>query len=592
MISHEEAKKVAYESLSRIENVRILSEKEAQKVLPGSKLDIWEVSTEVTGPDVMQQDVKLNLIFLPDFPLSLPKVILGTDDYEGIKYIPHVDVSRLVCTYDNQAQPDPDLPGEVVIETLRKAKRIIEEGINGTNKPDFDDEFAAYWEGEYSNKDTVLTNLLLLVEVPLNPNIKLISLENPANRISYVIHQEEGIARRFKAFLNNHGRKFKESQAFFLGNLTGEFTPPFDLTNKDVIELVKKETPESFDAYKAFLNSQEYPKLIMFSKLLSSEQRYFGWSHNRPKLNRNGFRSGSLTAFQAFSTFQYSEPVKRISPELFNSTRLQKRSSGRNSKTVNSIIYSIAGVGSIGSNLIHFLKSHPSAEFRLIDKEILKVENLGRHFLGFDYLNKNKAFGLEGFLKENNPTREVTARDVSIHRVVENEPEYVNESNLLIVCIGEENIEKWIASKLAENIIKIPILFVWVEPYLVGGHCVYITPNHNNYGSLFDENGLFKFNVISSTEYLSSNPALSSKEAGCQTNFTPYSADQVLSFLGALYPHISKIIANGEPNAKSFTWVGDKTILNNFNLQASDYGKGLIEGSINYNLLGDDGNSD
>jgi hypothetical protein len=585
MIDHENAKKKSYEGLKKIENVRILSDEETHAVFPHRKLETWEVSTEIPGKDGKLEDIKLNLVFLPDFPLSFPKVFLGKDDFERIKYIPHVEASRLVCTFHNQAKPNPNTPSEVVAKIIQKAKRIIEDGVNGVNTSDFNDEFVAYWESEYSDKDSVLTNVLLLAEEPMGSNIKLIKLDEPINKISYIIHQDESIGIRFKTFLEDYGRKYIESHGYFLGDLMGKFNPPYDLTNKAVIQLVKGALPNSFDNYKKFLNNQKYPKLIIFSKQLNNEQRYFGWIHKKPKLNRNGFRAGSLKVFNVLTSFEGHEHVVRISPELFNPTRLIERSSGNQLTVRKPVIYSMAGLGSIGSNLVHYLKTDPRAEFRLIDTDKLKPENLGRHLLGFNHLNWNKTSGIQDFLKKNNPIREVTTRESSIYNVVVNEPEYINESSVLVVSIGEENIERWIASKLRENIIKVPILFIWAEPYLIGGHCIYITSNDNNYRNLFDEHGLFKFNVIHKDDYLSNNPNLSLREAGCQTNFTPFSADQILIFLGALYPHISQIILSGEQNAKCFTWVGSKSIQNDLNLCLSDYGEKLDDGSITQNNL-------
>src|SRR5690606_1258972 len=118
------------------------------------------------------------------------------------------------------------------------------------------------------------------------------------------------------------------------------------------------------------------------------------------------------------------------------------------------------------------------------------------------------------------------------------EPAFINESDYIFIAIGESNIESWLADAVNKGLIIKPIFFVWVEPYLLGGHCIFITPENNNYESYFDKNGFFKFNVIG--DYKNKN--LSLKEAGCQSNYTPYSSNNIQLFLGHLNLEISKII--------------------------------------------------
>ncbi|PKP11477.1 MAG: hypothetical protein CVU08_12190, partial [Bacteroidetes bacterium HGW-Bacteroidetes-3] len=141
----------------------------------------------------------------------------------------------------------------------------------------------------------------------------------------------------------------------------------------------------------------------------------------------------------------------------------------------------------------------------------------------------------------------------------------------LFVAIGESNIESWIANAIDNGLIIKPTFFIWVEPYLLGGHCIFINPKNNNYTSYFTENGLFKFNIVG--DY--NNEVLSLKEAGCQSNYTPYSSNNIQLFLGNMYSKISEIINSDDTESKSFTWVGDNTIAEKLNIELSKY-------SLNY----------
>ena len=212
--------------------------------------------------------------------------------------------------------------------------------------------------------------------------------------------------------------------------------------------------------------------------------------------------------------------------------------------------------------LIHYLNSIQDAEFKLIDTDSLEIENIGRHYLGFNYLNWEKTKALKDFLTNSSPIQKVETREKSIVQVVNDESKFINESDFLFVAIGESNIESWLANAIDKGLIVKPTFFIWVEPYLLGGHCIYINPKNNNYATYFPKEELFKFNIIGNYE----NDVLSLKEAGCQSNYTPYSSNNIQIFLGNMYPKILEIIDSEDIDSKSFTWIGDKNIAEKLNI--------------------------
>ncbi|MGX7835722.1 E2/UBC family protein, partial [Campylobacter fetus subsp. venerealis] len=91
-----------------------------------------------------------------DFPISIPVIYLSEDDYKSIKYIPHVDDRRNICLFDQEnLKLDTSRPTEIVRICLKKAARIISDGINGVNTSDFRDEVVAYWTNVYHTSDRV-----------------------------------------------------------------------------------------------------------------------------------------------------------------------------------------------------------------------------------------------------------------------------------------------------------------------------------------------------------------------------------------------------------------------------------------------------
>ena len=576
MIEYQKALEVALEWLNKIEEARVLGTQEKKTLSLPQPLEVWEVVTEITNSQAFIDTIKLYLIFTPEFPLSFPIVLLAEADYNRYKHIPHVQTDRLICTFGNKTFPNPSYPDKVVEEVVKRAKRIIEEGIQGVNFKDFEDEFVAYWNGEYSPKDKVLDNLVLLAEKPLNQDVRLIVLNKPYNSISYVVHSGEDIAERFILRLEEKKIRFKEVEVLFAGKIPLQETPPFSLTNQEALNLLEKSLSLQNQDYIKFINSRVYPKLVLFQKELYGEVKYFGWFHNAVKLNRNGFRKGALTNLKVMKTFAGGKLVTRVNPQTYSPHRLVIRSAGIEESQKPST-FCISGLGSIGSNLLHFLNQGPKVEFRLVDPEKLELENLGRHLLGLNYLNWYKTKGIRDYLLAQSPIQKVTTKELSILTLLEKEPDFINGADFLFVVIGEANIESWIAKQLKLGKIKVPVIFLWVEPYLLGGHCLYLNPNNANYESYF-EDGIFKFNVIDNSE--TSNPILLAKEAGCQTNYTPYSNGSIQLFLGGIGVKLLKIITEAPQCSRALSWMGDSRVAEELGIKLSKAMEALTFGDV------------
>lgn len=300
--------------------------------------------------------------------------------------------------------------------------------------------------------------------------------------------------------------------------------------------------------------------------------------HGQLNINRNGFRPNTLKPFQVFSTFQSHEYVDRISTETFTPERLENRSSGYNTpKHEKSFL--IAGVGSIGSNLVYFLNSMDSPQFKIIDKDKLQIENIKRHLLGFEHVGKFKTEAIKDYILNKNPLQKVCTRRDSIIDIVLNEEDFLNSSDYIFVSIGKNNIDDWLCTALSDGLILKPMFIIWVEPYLCGGHCIYLHPSDSDHQKFY-ENELFKFNVIDSEEYINTSHKFSLKEAGCQTSFIPYSGSNVVSFLSAVFPVIKSVIDNQLTKSSSFTWLGNIDILNDKQIKISKYYKNKKNGTL------------
>jgi len=60
-------------------------------------------------------------------------------------FIPHVDIKGKICLFETEGiLIDQNLCG-IILQSIERAKEIIEDGLAGTNREDFVEEFESYW---------------------------------------------------------------------------------------------------------------------------------------------------------------------------------------------------------------------------------------------------------------------------------------------------------------------------------------------------------------------------------------------------------------------------------------------------------------
>jgi hypothetical protein len=583
MIYFVQARQQALRQLQQTSRCRVLNSEEIVVRKLKEFAEVWVLDAEVFGPDDQVRPLQF-LVGLPaDFPLVLPTIYLERADYEQLRYLPHVDTAGLVCTFDSETvRVNPADPGGIVRACVAQARGLIEQGLAGTNMADFQQEFIAYWENEYSKNDEVGSGIsLVAVPLPIGP-YSLLHLAKAFGSYQLVLPAADATTTQFKEVLQRHGIAIETCPAFHLGEL-GDVQPPFALTNGTALALAKQHFPSHWAALQHYLNGATTPPLVIFHKLLAGQVRYFGWWHVPPQLNRKGFRPDKLSAFGVLTSFERPRPVLRLSFDVLTTQRLTQRTAGEVPSQEYTLL--LAGLGSIGSNLLHYLASFPLQEMRLVDPERLTLENIPRHLLGMDYVNSSKASGLQQYLELQQPLRRVTIRKDSISQVALQEPAYLNECDAIILAIGRSAVEQYLIELQRQGVLTRAIFILWVEPYLAGGHLLYFPPSHAiDYSALF-EDGYYIYNVVATSEYRKPSNRMLLKEAGCQTSYVPYSQEYVTLFLSRVLPELRSLLRIPSAEAWAFTWLGNEDALQQQGLAKSKFASGMAEGDLTKTIL-------
>ena len=242
----------------------------------------------------------------------------------------------------------------------------------------------------------------------------------------------------------------------------------------------------------------------------------------------------------------------------------------------------VAGLGSIGSQLTYFLSGWNNTDFILIDNDDLHSENIGRHLLGFQYINQNKADAVTDYLHSIRPERRIVSHDSTFQNFIKNKIEVLNSGSALFLCTGDIMTEKFVIDSLIKGYITLPLFILWLEPFGIAGHLVYINPmqmpnDFTLYGN--GTNMLYKYNLLASDEYLNHSDRFTKKDAGCNGEYTLYSGNDVILLLSALYPHINKLI---QQPGKSicYRWTGNINIAKEKNITLTTDVSSLTFGNV------------
>ncbi len=575
-MTFEEACSSAFTYLSSFESVKILTDAEKKELkFPSSDL-IWEILSELELNENIEL-IKFYLLFDLEFPFSIPYIYLSQSSYDKIKYIPHIDKKNFICTFDKDLTvTDPTQPGKIVLDVLLKAKQIIKDGVGKKNFQDFELEFLSYWRLKYDDETSVRKDLLSIIDSSELTGCKILCLNKPFNSFKYIIHRNNEMSKNFQNYLSLMGYSYFDTEPLILENFKLPSYPPYSIKYKNVIDYLN-ENPNELKEFRNYFNSSSLPKVILFS--IDGHKEIYGWIHEKVNIKQNGFRKTNKNAFTILSNFEQNKFANRISPELYSKKKLiydVSKTSGKERE----LDFCIIGAGSIGSNLIFFLNSLNPSIIKIIDNDILNTRNIGRHFLGLNSIGLSKSIALKNELLSKSPEQKIISLDESVFEIFSKESDFINAADYLFDCTGKSNVNLWISEQMSLGKIKKPAFFIWVEPYLVGGHCLYIHPNDNGYKFFFESNGLFKYNIIAQSEYENNNPVLFKREAHCNSVYIPYNLNSVMLFLSSIFPKINMIISNRMTTSVAYSWVGNTQVLNDLSLMRSAFYNSIPDISI------------
>lgn len=495
-----------------------------------------EIENDQIKISVMIENINLILrcVLSRFFPYEIPQIFIDEESKKTLPKIPHLHTDGSVCVFDeSRVIPNFNVPEKLLLDTIVSAVSVIKDGIQEKNKHDFMDEFLAYW----STKG-ILDAQMFVEELDVAQSIywcskkrDIIIAENcdRLKEISYAID----------------GKEVEKYHKGILIPIEGSCIEAIPKTDIDIVKLVEK-----YSSYKAQYNSFmqkniENPSLIVFNIMVPEGSMLAGWVHSGPGIPK-GFRRNHVDLKTAF--YMSNDKGMAVSVENCHHNRLFTRGGDGNSIVWNKA--AIIGCGSVGSFLVDALKFYGTDKYVLVDNESLKYENIARHTGGYFSVGMSKVKALDFWLSKHNPNIICETYEENAHVIIEDKTEVINACDVIFVAVASVPVEHHINRLILEERIKKPVIIVWVEPYMIGGHAIIIKKKQDLYKEVFDPY-TFEYRqsiVKNSSDYLK-------REAGCQSTYMPYSGFLLQQFV---YRILDYILSEGWKQKGNYliTWCG------------------------------------
>lgn len=516
-------------------------------------------------------DVEIYLSFPRAFPYVMPWVFIPDDTY---RFYPHISFkNRKLCLYEDGIVYDESDVSEIIKKNIRRARQWVEHYSASDSTEEYAEEIVSYWSAQYDGEEQVDDSPVIFGEMPEQScSFKGLAypvrdLVNNAVEPQLVFYTTEDICG-VKNIKDSH--KTIEIMALFLASVEIPTNPPYSMTTLDLIENIKD--PEDKKLFKQLVNKNK-KCYILFP--IGSNHILGGVFIDQVRVKHPGF-SRPLTPYEVHGMFENkNRKLERFMVYQYDGHRIAERTAG---EMMNARKFIIAGLGSIGSNLCYYLNGYNNAQFALIDNDCLTLDNIGRHLLGFEYLNQSKALAMKKFLQLYRPDREIKA----LTSVLQNIPsERINDGDALFICIGDEMIERWLLERVANHDVKVPMFIFWLEPYAISGIMLYVKPDDEiSIPHLITraKNSFFDYCLIDREEYVNGDK-LTLRDAGCNGMYAIYSANDVTMFLSAMFPHIDSLLIESN-GSKCYQWIGNLEIANQRSIQLSARAEGLKKNDV------------
>ena len=498
--------------------------------------------------------------------------------YMNFPFIPHIDVKGKICLFDMEGVLiDQNLCG-IILQSIKRAKKIISKGLSGANKEDFINEFDLYWQQlpavQMAKVDVPCVQNVGIVKYFVNTSKKrkkesyLKFMQRLRGSIIYVSQEIENLKRYYKE------DKGSIRNAIYIKIKVDDFLYPPDARGTNL--------KEYFQKVLGYVNGEQLQTII--SKIGSDKLVIFEvWQPNDTITFLGAIFEKVLFSFEnGICNLKSVNLIIPITVSRIDKMYLMTRSNEAiNILTDKKIL--LIGCGSVGSYIANELVKSGIEKMMLIDDDHLYEINVFRHLLGLEYVGQYKCVALQNFLEKNIPDLKILSLVADIEDAVQEGSIEFEDYDLIISATGSHNVNRWINKYMYLHKLSTPIVYAWNEVLGIGSHVAYIQYGNIGCYECFFGRDEDTDELYDRTSYCKPGQNIVQKVAGCGSSFIPYGSTVSFKTAGMCVETVKKIFEGRYTDNMIISAKGDGYHFKKAGLQVSNKYLRQIDDVVEYN---------
>ena len=415
----------------------------------------------------------LFLMLDAEFPYSLPQfVISGRPD---LLLAPHVETKGRLCLAGDDGRSDTLDPVAVVAYSYQEALSLVASNLAGGNRADFVTDFDAYWRRDVTSDVKVRTWL------GTEPRSRIVSAWHGqkfclvAESITDCQHWMTNL------YGTDEGRSFREAAVIWMERLPEPQAYP---TRADgTRQLISEHSRDGLAIFDQLMTAMTDRMIVVLAAstvsgnnasaalLIEDPGRNVGLSPAPKQTVTRGFRPGYVPA----DILALRRPALRVPVERVDAWRSRMR--GGEGEALAGKHVAILGCGSLGGGVAKLLLQSGVGYLLLVDPEKFTWANIGRHELGANRVDQNKAKALVEHLRPMYPhASQLLAEEQTWQSLLRQRSDAFDGYDLVLSLIGDWNAESALndLQRSGGGQLTSPILFGWLEEQAGAAHAVAI----------------------------------------------------------------------------------------------------------------------
>jgi molybdopterin/thiamine biosynthesis adenylyltransferase len=468
---------------------------------------------------------------------------------------PHIEQVGLLCLASNTLEVDPENPVGVVTVLLDTAFKAVESLTAGALDADFRDEFATYWG--YSSEKSGKELISLVKPEPPTRTIKLCR----GDAFDMLAETDAEIRRWLENRFGKVPVKLKIEPAAFIW--IGEPPVPRDYpaSGSSLVTLATATSPQASSLLAELANDNPNNIVTVLGVETANGPAVAGVVAPRPAPIKHGprdpltkgFRPGTVPAPILTSRYFGASKVVRRPIERADATWIHGRGRDPRAARLQHERVVAIGCGSIGAPVAIALAQAGVGHLTLIDYDILKWANIGRHPLGATYVGQYKSKALAQKLRADFPHASFDHLEVDADTTVRLHTEIIEGADLILAATGSWAADGRLDAWHTAGGRTVPVIYAWTEAHACAGHAAVLCGSQACLRCGFDNTGLPNFRI---TDW--PNGATTHQEPACGAIYQPYGPIE-LGFINSLVGEMAlDVLLQSEVTPAHRIWVGQQ----------------------------------